>query len=158
MSGIGVDSKGDVHVFHRGSRVWDDKSFDDNNRFRQVSEGPIKEHTHLHLDQATGAVTSQGGANRFYMPHGLTVDHEDNVWLTDVGLHQVFKFPAGKDEPSLVIGVALEPGNDEKHFCKPTDVAVATNGDFFVSDGYLINYLSNDDATFIDLTLLFQVL
>ena len=26
---------------------------------------------------------------RFYLPHGLTVDHEDNLWLTDVGSHQV---------------------------------------------------------------------
>lgn len=28
------------------------------------------------------------------------------------------------------------PGSDDNHFCKPTDVAVAENGDFFVSDGY----------------------
>ena len=26
---------------------------------------------------------------RLYMPHGLTVDSEDNVWVTDVALHQV---------------------------------------------------------------------
>ena len=26
---------------------------------------------------------------RFYLPHGLTVDHEDNLWLTDVASHQV---------------------------------------------------------------------
>lgn len=23
------------------------------------------------------------------MPHGLTIDHEGNTWLTDVALHQV---------------------------------------------------------------------
>lgn len=28
---------------------------------------------------------------RFFLPHGLTVDHEDNLWLTDVGSHQVCK-------------------------------------------------------------------
>jgi hypothetical protein len=32
------------------------------------------------------------GANLFIMPHGLTVDKDNNVWVTDVGLHQVFKF------------------------------------------------------------------
>lgn len=37
--------------------------------------------------------------------------------------------------PLMTLGVKLEPGNDNKHFCKPTDVAVASNGDFFVSDG-----------------------
>jgi len=23
------------------------------------------------------------------LPHGLAIDHEDNLWLTDVGSHQV---------------------------------------------------------------------
>lgn len=26
--------------------------------------------------------------------------------------------------------------SDNKHFCKPTDVAVASTGEFFVADGY----------------------
>ena len=25
----------------------------------------------------------------FYMPHGITVDPDNNIWITDVGLHQV---------------------------------------------------------------------
>lgn len=41
-----------------------------------------------------------------------------------------------KFKPILELGEKLVPGNDEKHFCKPTDVAVAKNGDFFVADGY----------------------
>ncbi len=27
--------------------------------------------------------------NRFYMPHGITTDMDDNYWVTDVALHQV---------------------------------------------------------------------
>lgn len=27
---------------------------------------------------------------RFYMPHGLTIDKQGNLWVTDVGLHQVY--------------------------------------------------------------------
>ena len=38
--------------------------------------------------------------------------------------------------PSLTLGEAFVPGSDEKHFCKPTDVAVSSSGIFFVSDGY----------------------
>ena len=35
------------------------------------------------------------------------------------------------------MGVAFESGHDEKHFCKPTDVAVSEKtGDIFVADGY----------------------
>ncbi len=69
------------------------------------------------------------------MPHGLTVDHAGNLWLTDVGLHQVFKCsPAG--EVLLTLGEAGVPGGDDKHFNLPTDVAVLADGSFYVSDGY----------------------
>merc|ERR1712080_153183 len=68
---------------------------------------------------------------------GLTIDGEGNTYVTDVGLHQVMRFPAGKTKPDLVLGVAFVSGTDEKHFCKPTDVAVSERtGDFFVADGY----------------------
>jgi len=74
------------------------------------------------------------------MPHGITVDCENNVWLTDVGLHQVFKFgPSSKNSSGnllMVLGTAFEPGNDFDKFCKPTSVAVVTNGEFYVADGY----------------------
>lgn len=75
---------------------------------------------------------------RFYMPHGLTVDHEDNVWITDVALHQVMKFgPKGsKNEAQMILGTAFLPGKTNKKFCKPTSVAVLPDGDFFVADGY----------------------
>lgn len=71
------------------------------------------------------------------MPHGLTVDPEDNVWVTDVAMHQVFKFaPRGAGgKPLLTLGVTFQPGIGKK-FCKPTAVAVLNNGDFFVADGY----------------------
>ena len=75
------------------------------------------------------------------MPHGIEVDPEGNVWLTDVALHQVVKFDFRiSEEPQLILGVEFKSGNDENHFCKPTDVAVSkTNGDIFVSDGYCNN-------------------
>ena len=72
---------------------------------------------------------------RFYLPHGLTVDKQGNVWVTDVALHQVFRFPKDSDIPDLTIGERFVPGNDPKHFCKPTDVAVLSTGEFFVADG-----------------------
>ena len=65
------------------------------------------------------------GANLFYMPHGLTVDPEGNVWVTDVGLQQAFKFsPSGELLQSL--GQQLEPGSAEDQFCKPTHVSGGT--------------------------------
>jgi peptidylamidoglycolate lyase len=82
------------------------------------------------------------------MPHGLTVDFEGNIWLTDVGSHQVLKFNFQKNpfEPLLVIGEELTSGNDEYHFCKPTAVIVSRKtGDIFVADGYCNNRIAQFD-------------
>jgi peptidylamidoglycolate lyase len=63
------------------------------------------------------------------------VDREDNIWLTDVALHQVFKFDhAGR--MLLTLGEKGVPGVDNSHFNKPTDVAVSNDGSLYVSDGY----------------------
>jgi peptidylamidoglycolate lyase len=124
-TGVDVDSKGNVWVFHRAGREWSEP----------FPTEPIGRATVWVFDGRTGRVLKSWGADTFVMPHGLTIDQDDNVWLTDVGLHQVFKFaPDGRQ--MLVIGEARIPGDDERHFDKPTDVAVAEDGSFFVSDGY----------------------
>jgi hypothetical protein len=71
------------------------------------------------------------------MPHGLKIDTNGNIWVTDVGRHQVLKFkPDDLSNPALSAGTFMEPGNDRTHFCKPADVAVLKSGEFFVADGY----------------------
>jgi peptidylamidoglycolate lyase len=69
------------------------------------------------------------------MPHGLTIDGHDNVWLTDVALQQVYKF-SHKGELLLTLGERGVAGDNEGHFNRPTAVAVAGDGSFYVSDGY----------------------
>lgn len=70
------------------------------------------------------------------MPHGLTIDG-DLFYITDVALHQVFRFNVSKSKtvPELVLGKKFKPGRGNS-FCKPTAVATLPNGDFFVADGY----------------------
>lgn len=111
VSGVGVDSHNHVFVFHRGVR-------------------PI-----LRLDGATGQILGSWGDGMFGTPHGLKVDRQDNVWVTDVGHHQVFRF-THDGELLMTLGARDVPGLDGKHFNKPTDVAIAGNGDFYVADGY----------------------
>lgn len=124
-AGVGVDAQNRVFVFHRSGRLW-------SNPFPKE---PIAAPTVSVFDGATGKLLSSWGENRFVMPHGLTVDYEGKVWLTDVGLHQVFKCtPEGK--VLLTLGEAGVPGNDHAHFNLPTDVAVLPDGSFYVSDGY----------------------
>lgn len=72
------------------------------------------------------------------MPHGLSYDPFGNVWLTDVALHQVFRYDRQQlDRPALVLGERFVPGKDAGHFCKPTDVQVSAKARLvYVSDGY----------------------
>lgn len=137
VGGLDTDMDGNLVVFHRGSRKWAFDSFFNDN-FNTLRYGPIKEDVLSLIDADTGKEVDSWGKNTFYMPHGLTVDYNDNIWMTDVALHQVFKFNLKKsDEPLLVLGTRFEKGNDEKHFCKPSSVVVAQlTDDIFVADGY----------------------
>lgn len=138
VSAVSFDNVGNVLVFHRGDHVWDGSTFSTNNIYLPRAKGPIAQNTIVAFDRQTGAVAYEWGSGMFYMPHGLTVDHESNVWITDVGLHQVMKFsPNNRTAPELTLGIAFQPGNTIQKFCKPTAVAVLpSSGDFFVSDGY----------------------
>jgi hypothetical protein len=107
-----------------------------NYNFRNDVYGPIEENVLLHVDTRTGQAKNQWGAKMFYMPHGLTIDHDGNFWLTDIAMHQVFMFkPNDLTHPALTVGKMFEPGAGPDHFCRPADVVVAKNGDFFVADG-----------------------
>ncbi|MEO5582387.1 MAG: peptidyl-alpha-hydroxyglycine alpha-amidating lyase family protein [Saprospiraceae bacterium] len=124
-TGIGVDSKDHVFVFHRTGRKW-------TNPF---PDSLISMNTILELENETGKILTSWGAYLFIMPHGLTVDKEDNIWVTDVALHQVFKFNHS-GQLLMTLGIAKVSGNDSLHFFLPTDVAVDDDGSFYVSDGY----------------------
>ncbi len=75
-------------------------------------------------------------------PHGLYVDKDDNVWITDGQADKnkkkgetVMKLsPEGK--VLMTLGTPGEAGDDGAHFNGPSDVVVAPNGDIFVADGH----------------------
>lgn len=125
VSAVAIDNDQDVIFFQRTNRKWTEV----------MPDTLISANTLFRLDGQTGAIKQRWGANQFIMPHGLTVDRENNTWVTDVGLHQVFKF--GPDGNLLMtLGVPRVPGSDSLHFDKPSDVAVAPDGSLFVTDGY----------------------
>ncbi|XP_026074976.1 peptidyl-glycine alpha-amidating monooxygenase-like isoform X2 [Carassius auratus] len=137
VSGLALNSNGDLIIFHRGDHIWGINSFI-NGIYQQKDLGPIQQSTIMVVDPVKGKVLKASGRNKFYMPHGITTDKDDNYWLTDVALHQVFKLSNdGQDQQLLVLGEAFEPGSDKKHFCQPTDVTVdPVTGNIYVSDGY----------------------
>jgi len=94
------------------------------------------------FDRNTGEVLANFGAGIFTIPHGIHVDYDGNVWVTDFVANasgtkgqQVHKFsPDG--ELLMSLGVAGQAGNDSGHFNGPNDVIVAADGSIFVSDGH----------------------
>nr|XP_029502416.1 peptidyl-glycine alpha-amidating monooxygenase isoform X2 [Oncorhynchus nerka] len=138
VSGLALDSDDNLVIFHRGDHQWGVNSFDNSGKYQQQSLGPIQQSTILVVDPVKGSVLKASGRNMFYLPHGITTDKDNNYWVTDVALHQVFKLSSdGRDKPLVVLGEAFEPGSDKEHFCKPTDVAVdPVTGNVYVSDGY----------------------
>ena len=93
----------------------------------------------LEFDQS-GKVLKSFGEGMFIFPHGFAIDREGNIWITDgqgkdgKG-HQVFKFsPDGK--VLLTLGKAGVAGDGPDTFNQPDAVAIAPNGDIFVSDGH----------------------
>ena len=94
------------------------------------------------FNKASGEVMTSFGAGLFVLPHGLHVDGEGNVWVTDsqgndAGTkgHQAIKFsPDG--EVLLRLGTAGQPGSGPGQLNEPCDVITAPNGDIFVADGH----------------------
>merc|ERR1712107_21917 len=135
VSAVDVDQNDDPVVFHRGPVVWNGKSFDSKNQLVARKEKPIQVDTILTLNANKGKVISSFGKDMFYMPHGFNIDKEGNIWVTDVGLHQVMKFLPGATKPSLVLGEKFQPGSGPGQFCKPTSTQVSSTGIVFILMG-----------------------
>ena len=110
VSGVGADDSGNVYLLQRQAP-------------------PV-----MCFDR-TGKFVRSFGDDLVGTGHGLAIDPQGNVWVTDTGHHLVFKFtPEGK--LLLALGQSDKPGTDENHFDKPTHTAFGANGDIFITDGY----------------------
>lgn len=112
-SGVAVDKSDNVWVFNRGSHPV--IQFNSSGKMLQAwNDVPVKS------------------------SHGIRVDPEGNIWLIDVAGHKVLKMsPSG--HILMVIGAAGGAAGDQNAkyaFNRPTNVAFAADGSFFVTDGY----------------------
>ena len=137
-TGLGIDTNQHIVVFHRADREWP--------LIGSMPDKLIQSRTILIIDKDSGKLINSWGNNLFIMPHGLTVDRENNVWVTDVGLHQILKL-SYDGKVLMKLGEAKVAGSDRLHFNKPTDVAIAEDGSFYVSDGYGNNRVVKFSAT-----------
>jgi peptidylamidoglycolate lyase len=126
VSGVAIEANGDVLLFRRADHDWFGGP---------VPVYPIAAPTILRYDPLSGSLLTSMAAATFSMPHGISVDGAGHLWVTDVSLHQVLELDAS-GAVMRTLGERGVPGDDAGHFNMPTDVAVATDGTFYVSDGY----------------------
>jgi sugar lactone lactonase YvrE len=121
--GVAADSRGRVYVFNRG---------------------PLP----IVVLERDGSFVGGWGQGTFNRPHGIVVDSEDNLLLTDDMGHSVRKYsPDGT--PLMDVGPCGTPsdtGVDGMDFrtiragCGPynipTNLAIAPSGELYVADGY----------------------
>jgi DNA-binding beta-propeller fold protein YncE len=87
-----------------------------------------------------GAFVRSFGGNMFTRAHGLRIDAAGNIWATDVGAHVVVKLDR-EGRVLMTLGTKGQAGdwNDatgSRKLNQPTDIAIAANGDVFVSQGH----------------------
>jgi DNA-binding beta-propeller fold protein YncE len=123
VAAVATDSNDRVYVFNRG------------------------EHP-LIVFNREGSFVGSWGQGLFVRPHGLHIGPDDAVWCTDDSDHTVRKFtPEGK--LLLTLGTSGKPSDTGATsidfrtivrpgppFNYPTNLAIAPNGDVYISDGY----------------------
>ena len=72
-------------------------------------------------------------------PHFVAIspyDPQKHVWILDDHKHAIFKMTNDGKQIVQTIGTYGEPGNDERHFNRPTFLDWFPDGSFVVADGY----------------------
>src|SRR5437762_3265779 len=145
---VHVDPKGNIWVFHRCFNVVPAGSA------TCIGRGPANPPI-LQFDPS-GKLLKSFGAGLFAYPHGFTVDGDGNLWVSDVNDAETILGMSAKNAAGVVMGqevLKLSPegkilmtlgqegvgGSGPDGFDRPTGVAVAANGDVFVSDGHAPN-------------------
>ena len=120
---VAVDSQDRVFVFNRG------------------------EHPVIAFD-SSGKFLNAWGEGQFTRPHGITIDRDDNLWLADDAGHVIRKYTPdgnllltlgtpGKPSDSGAVGLDFRTiQRSAGPFNYPCNVAIGSNGDIFVCDGY----------------------
>ena len=83
-------------------------------------------------------VKAFGDDGLFQSAHSVTIDGTGNLWVTDSAAHVVQKFSAD-GRALLTLGKKGMAGENTSRdlFNQPNHVAIAPNGDIYVSDGYV---------------------
>src|SRR5436190_5815029 len=114
-SDVAFDAKGHLYVLSRGTKPLTE--FDENGKFIRAF-----------------------GDGLFTRSHGIRIDKDGNIWATDVGAHTVMKI-SQQGEVLLTLGTKGKAGEwneaaGSQLFNEPNDIAIAANGDLFITQGH----------------------
>jgi streptogramin lyase len=109
VSQVAVDGAGRVHAFRRG-------------------DPPVL------VFESDGSFAYAYGEGRIADAHGIYIDQDDRVFLADRDAHEIIACTAAGAE-LLRLGERNSP-KWQQPFNHPTDIAVAPDGEIYVSDGY----------------------
>ena len=123
VSAVDTDSHGHIFVLQRAGRDWKEPFPSD----------PIEEPV-VFMFARNGKLLGRWGAGETVMPHGLSIDDTDNIWITDVQREQVLRF-SHDGTLEMTIGARGRSDDVPDHFGRPTDVAFGRDTGF-VADGY----------------------
>src|SRR5262245_16262938 len=115
-SGVDIDSRGNVYVIQRKAPPI--LCFDASGKFLR-SWGTLL----------------VGRAGDMVGVHGVRVDKDEFVWITDRARHLVRKFDQA-GQLLLTLGTEGSPGTGENQFNRPADIAFGPAGEVYVADGY----------------------
>jgi DNA-binding beta-propeller fold protein YncE len=140
-SSVAITAKGNVLVLHRGAHPI--LEFEPSGKFvRSWGDGLFSEGKVAGIPQANWAPDRSRYSAVYGAPgctscgaHSVRVDPQGNIWVIDAAGHVIYKLnPEGKEIMRLGKKGVVGTGNDT--FNLPTDVAFASNGDIYVTDGY----------------------
>src|SRR5712691_223626 len=145
---VHVDAKGHIWVFHRCFNVVPAGSA------TCIGRGPAN--PPILEFNPSGKLLKTLGVGLFAYPHGFTIAPDGNLWVTDVNDQETILGMSARNAAGAIMGqevLKLSPegkvlmmlgkegvaGTGPDAFDRPTSVAVAANGDIFVSDGHAPN-------------------
>jgi DNA-binding beta-propeller fold protein YncE len=153
--GVGVDSRDHVYIIHRGDSTLNQRTesgADGNPPMGECcrSAPPIVE-----FDPEGNYVRGWGGPGEGYVwpgsNHGITVDHQDNIWIGGNGRTDSHILKFSRDGRFLMqVGVPGQAvnSNDSTHFGRVAKVSFdPTANEAYVADGY-----GNKRVAVIDMT------
>ena len=106
-------------------------AIDSNNRIF-IAEGELLEHTRISVSSEKGEYLTSFTHQNFIYPWGIVI-HGDNLYVTGVQVDAIFQFKIETDFP--LVAKQGTKGSRIGEFNFPTNLAVSTYGEVYVTDG-----------------------